>query len=177
MLNATLINQASDFDSLPFELTEEAIKLMKDVVIRNDSQAKKIILLLTGVWPTDDHEKPFILLPWSPLNKTISDVSAVNLAQIATQWVLNTLASTILLLDSRSWELFKLKYPQPCSQYLLKGDVFLGWLSLKANPYIFQGFAKKRERARTVFRRMNASARNISPIILKYNARKQFRGF
>lgn len=122
MLDTTLINQASDFDSLPFELIEDAVEFMKDIVIRNDSQAKKIVLLLTGVWPTHDLEKPLVLLPWSPMKETITDISAVDLAQIALQWVLDRLASTVLLLDSKSWELFKQKYPQPCSQYLLKGD-------------------------------------------------------
>ena len=121
MLDTTLINKASKLDSLPFELLEDAVKFMKDVVIRNDSQAKKILLLLTGVWPTHDLAKPLVLLPWSPLNETITDVSAIDLAQTATQWVLDRLASTVLLLDSKSWELFKHKYPQPCSQYLLKG--------------------------------------------------------
>lgn len=125
MLDITLISQTSEFNSLPFGTTEEAVKFMKDVIIGNDSQAQKIVLLLTGVWPTSDLEKPYVLLPWSPLYETITDVSAADLAQIATQWVLDRLASNVLSLDSISWELFKQKYPLPCLQYLLKGDFFL----------------------------------------------------
>ena len=123
MLGSTLNHQASEFDSLPFELTEEAIKFIKDAILRDDSQAKRIMLLLTGVWPTKNLEKPYVLLPWSPLFETINDISAVNLTQIATQWILDGLASTIIFLDSISWTLLKQKYRQPCPQYLLKGNV------------------------------------------------------
>lgn len=123
---------------------------MKDIVIRNDSQAKKIVLLLTGVWQTHDLEKPFVLLPWSPLNETITDVSAADLAQIATQWVLDRLASTVLVLDSKSWELFKHKYPQPCSQFVLKGD--FAWLAFHSSRFLyFPGFCHKKRNGEDCF--------------------------
>lgn len=122
MLDVTLNHQDFEFDSLPFGPIEEAIELIKDVVIRDDSQAIRIILLLAGVWRTDDLAKPYALLPWSPLTETIPDFSAVNLAHIATQRILDGVASAVLYLDSTSWTLFKQKYPRPCPQYLLKGD-------------------------------------------------------
>lgn len=115
-------------DSLPFELIEEAINFSKDIILRDDSEAKRTVFLITGVLLTKDPEKPFVLLPWSPLSETITDASAVDLAQMATQWVLNRLASAVLLLDSKSWDLFKQKYPRRCLQYLSKGDVV--WLNI-----------------------------------------------
>lgn len=124
ILNPTLIQQASEFNSLPFGLIEEAISFGKDVVLRDDNQAKKIVMLLTGVWPTNDLEKPFVVLPWSPLNEKITEVSAVDLTQTATQWVLNGLASTVLSLESVSWDLFKQKHPRRCFQYLSKGKLY-----------------------------------------------------
>ena len=127
MLDTTLISKASEFDSLPLGLIEEATKFSKDVVLREGSQAKRTMLLLTGVWPTNGLEKPYVLLPWSPLHATVREAGAVNLPQTATQWVLDKVASTVLLLDSVSWELYKQKYPPACLQYLLKGDYI--WLS------------------------------------------------
>lgn len=145
MLNSAFIHKAEDFDSLPFELIEEAITFIKNAVLRDDSQSQRIILLLTGLWPTNDLEKPYVLLPWSPLYGTVNEVSAVDQAHIATQWVLNKLASTVILLDSMSWELFKQKYPPPCLQYLLKGDVV--WLIIYlADSYTFAGFCQRKKR-------------------------------
>lgn len=104
-------------------MIQEAIKVSKDLALKGDSKARRTILLLTGVWTTNDPKKPSILLPWSPLHKTIVDASAVDVTQIAKQWVLNRLASAILALDMKADELFKKKHPLRCSQYLLKGKV------------------------------------------------------
>jgi hypothetical protein len=115
--------QASDLDVLPFKMIQEAIKVSKDLALKGDSKARRTILLLTGVWTTDDSKKPSFLLPWSPLREAITDASAVDLTQTAKQWVLDRLASAILALDIKADELFKKKHPLRCSQYLLKGKI------------------------------------------------------
>lgn len=49
ILNTIEIHRASDLDTLPFEMIQEAVKFSKDLAIKGDSKAKRTIFLLTGV--------------------------------------------------------------------------------------------------------------------------------
>lgn len=109
-------------NTLPLELVREATKFSKELATKEDSEANRTVLLLAGVWVTNDLKKPFVLLPWSPLRETAADARAVDLAQMAKQWVLNRFASAILLLDTSAREFFKQEYPLRCVKYLVKGD-------------------------------------------------------
>lgn len=123
ILNIIGIHRASDLDTLPFEIIQEAIKFSKDLAIKGDSKARRTIFLLTGVWTTDDSKMPSVLLPRSPFRKAITDASAVDVTQVAKRWLLNRLAIAILALDIKVDELFKKKYPLRCLQYFVKRRV------------------------------------------------------
>jgi len=104
-------------------MIQDAIKVSKDITLKGDSKARRTTLLLTGIWTTNGLKTPSVLLPWSPLREAINDASAVDLTQMAMQWVLGRLASAMLALETKADELFKKKHPLRCPQYLSKGKV------------------------------------------------------
>ena len=93
----------------------------------------------------NDSKRPPFLLTWSPLRTAIADASAVDVRQIAEQWVLDRFASTILALDIKLRELFKKKHPIRCWKYELKGKVLR--LVIRFSMFLFSaGFCSKRGR-------------------------------
>lgn len=83
----------------------------------------KTLLLLTGIWITNDSRVPFIKLPWSPLFDDNTGVSQNSLAKCAIQWMLDELASAVLALNEKALNLFLQKHPLRCLEFLVKGKI------------------------------------------------------
>jgi hypothetical protein len=113
------ITQPSSWAELPFEIVNEAINTVKDLFVRAESDARSIVLLLTGVFNMDG--KAYVLLPWSPLHEISTDIVAGDYPQLAKTWLLDKMASAILVLDEKARELWKMEWPPRCVQFLAKG--------------------------------------------------------
>ena len=127
-----------------------------------------------GVWTINDSKSPPFLLGWSPLRTAVPDAGTVDLMQIAKQWILDRLASTILALDTKLRELFAKKHPARCWQYHLKGINLR--LVIHCNMYLFSvAFCWKRGRGEDcllLHKRLNAA--DFSVIIEVYLTSKKF---
>lgn len=108
---------------LPFEIIQEAINFSEKLALRDDSGAKKILFLIAGVWRSENPDEPLVLLSWSPLQGKVPSAGAVDLLSVAKQWVLDGLASAMILLDEKASELFNKESPSRyCWNHLSKGE-------------------------------------------------------
>lgn len=81
----------------------------------------KSLLLLTGIWTTNDSRAPFYKLPWSPVCDDNTDAPDYNLRKCAIQWMLDQLASAVLALNKKAFDFFLQKHPRRCQEFLIKG--------------------------------------------------------
>jgi hypothetical protein len=106
---------------LPFEIVEEAINTVKDLFVRAENDTWSTVLLLTGIFNVDG--KTHVLLPWSPLREISTDIVARDYPQLAKTWLLDKMASTMLALDKKARELWKMEWPVRCALFLTKGRI------------------------------------------------------
>lgn len=121
ILNATAIIQATSLDNLPLELMQEAISFARALTLEKDTDALKTLLLLAGLWNPISGKEPSIVLPWSPLREVLKNISNADRTKFVMQQVLDGLVSAILALDTKARELWKLKWPTRCVQFLTVG--------------------------------------------------------
>lgn len=121
ILGATAITQVTSFDDLPFEMVQEAVDFAKNLILEKDSNTLSTVLLLTGLWKPRNGKGSFIMLPWSPLRETLTDVSNLDPTTVAMQGFLDRLVSAILALDRKTRELWKEKWPKRCVQFMTVG--------------------------------------------------------
>lgn len=118
ILGLTAMSKESSLDDLPFEAVLEAIRTIKDLVLKSDGQAQSTILLVTGLWKFSDAQDKYLLLPWSPLDNPLTDIQILDAPRVAKQWILDKLASAMLQLDSMTREKWNQKWPSRCLQFL-----------------------------------------------------------
>ncbi len=95
-----------------------AIEVILDIASRKEARAKKMTLLLAGIWQTDDVPRKYVTLPWSPLSKGgIEDYQGDPVLE-ARRWVLEQTVSAFLTLDIIARDLWRLKWPVKCLQHL-----------------------------------------------------------
>ena len=121
ILDATVITRTTSFDQLPFEMMQEAVKLAKDLLDNDPNSALRTLMILTGVWKSDLSKERFILLPWSPLHETLEHTNDVIISEVAKKWFLDRLVIAVLTMDSKARELWKLRWPTRCVQFLTVG--------------------------------------------------------
>lgn len=121
ILGLTAMSEESSLDDLPFEAFLEAIRTIKDLVLKSDGQAQSAFLLLTGLWKFSDAQDRYHLLPWSPLNGSLTHTRILDGLKVAKQWILDELASAILVLNAKGRDLWKEKWPRCCVQFMTIG--------------------------------------------------------
>ena len=121
LLALTSMFSESSLDLLPFEAISEAICIVKDLVLKSDGQAQSTILLLTGLWKFSDAQDRYLLLPWSPLDRSMTDIRILDALELAKRFILDKLASAILALDAKVRDLWKEKWPESCVQFMTIG--------------------------------------------------------
>ena len=118
ILNPIAITNSTNMDDLPFEMMQEAINLARDLILDKDGEALETALLLTGIWKSKKAKGGFIVLPWSPLRQTLTDVSKSDPTGVAMQQVLDPLVFAILELDTKARYLWKVKWPTGCVHFM-----------------------------------------------------------
>ena len=130
------IAQAATLNEIPYEMIQQAIKILRDLALKDDRLAWSTTLLLLGLWENNNPQEPYVLLPWSPLRQTLSRSHTVDFPRMAKQWVLDQMASAILALDIKARNLWRLKWPVRCVQFLVKGSPAKNPLSFSEGTYI-----------------------------------------
>ncbi len=118
ILDATQITRVTNLDDLPFEMMQRAVKFTKDLAGDGTGGALRILLLLAGLWRSDSTKGQYILLPWSPLRETISELSTFDVPEVAKKWFLDKFVDAVLAMDTAARELWKLKWPTRCVHFL-----------------------------------------------------------
>lgn len=98
-----------------------ASEVVLNLASRDGELAKPRMLLLAGVWQTDDVPKKYIPLPWSPLCEAGNDNYQGDAVLEARKWILEQTASAFLTLDSIARDLWRSKWPVHCLQHLHHG--------------------------------------------------------
>lgn len=113
------ISEPPSLAELPLEVVEQAVHTVKDHFAGAENDAWSAVLLLSGVFNVDS--KTYVLLPWSPLYEISKDIVAENYPRLAKEWVLEKMASAILVLDEKARELLRIEWPARCPRFLVKG--------------------------------------------------------
>ena len=122
IIDATAVPRISKLDDIPFEMMRQAVGIAKDLVLKHDGHARSAIFVLTGIWTFGQPMERFILLPWSQIQSTLTDLSTINTLQdAAKKWFLDKFASATLALDSRARTLWNSKWRTRCQTYLATG--------------------------------------------------------
>ena len=118
------MSELDDFDNIPILFITLAIALTKKIEIEDNKAAWSMILVAAGVW-IGDEDRNLVVLPWSPLQETLSGVTTERLRITVKQWVLSRLSSMILSFETKARGLFMTKWPYHCSQFLISGGCVL----------------------------------------------------
>ena len=121
IIDATAVPKISKLDDMPFEIMQNAIRTVMDLVLKNDRNALSIVFVLTGVWAHGDRQERYVLLPWSPLYGITTNLNTTDLPHAAKKWALDKVASTILALDTRARVLWNSKRRIRCPNHLTTG--------------------------------------------------------
>ena len=121
ILNGTSIARATNLDDLPLEMMQEVILFVRALTLDKNGDALKTVSLLTGLWKPRNGKERFIVLPWSPIRKILTDVGRADPTGIIVKQVLDRLVPAILALDMRARILWKEKWPIRCVQFMTFG--------------------------------------------------------
>ena len=98
-----------------------ASEVIQNLALREGERAKKMTLLLAGIWQTDGVPRKYIPLPWSPLCKVgIGDYHGDAVLE-ARNGILEQIASAFLTLDNIARDLWRSKWPVQCLYHLHRG--------------------------------------------------------
>ncbi|KAL9606788.1 MAG: hypothetical protein Q9179_000078 [Wetmoreana sp. 5 TL-2023] len=122
LLNRALVEDVEQLREVPFQALQAALNMAKYLSSSAESCQNPLALLLTGVLKIEHKATHFVLLSWSPLRAAASKVRTDEYPRVATQWLLERIASVILTLDTKSRDLWRLEWPVRCVNYLTFGS-------------------------------------------------------
>ena len=115
------IARISTLDALPFEMMQEAVRVSKDLVLKEDPGACSAVALITGLWKTQHTQGEDMFLPWSPIPNRMIGVKSSDRPGVARQWVLDKIAAAVQALHLRARDLWDVKWPTRCVRFLTRG--------------------------------------------------------
>ena len=121
VVDTSAVSKVSKLEEMPFEMMQDSVRLIQDLVLKNDEHVVSILFVLAGVWTLGDANERYVLLPWSPLKETITRCSATDIARAAKRWAFDKFASTVLTLDSKAKVLWNSRWRVRCQDYLTIG--------------------------------------------------------
>ena len=112
------------FDRIPFDILSHAIKLISVQPINPQSIVGQAVLLLSGVFQSLDAQRKYTIRAWSPLNTVDQPMQfePSQLAEAAMRLTVDLVTGAILPVHETMKELFRAKWPTPCSFYLVNGS-------------------------------------------------------
>ena len=122
LLDRALVEDIEQLREVPFRILQAALNMAKYLSSSAESSQNPLALLLTGVLEIDRKANHFVLLSWSPLRTAAPKVRTDEYPQVATQWLLERIASVILAFDAKSRDLWRLEWPMRCANYLTFGS-------------------------------------------------------
>ena len=121
IFNHRNLARISTFDALPLDMMRGITQFAKDLIIKDTPQAQAIVLLVTGSWRFHDSPEQRIWLPWSPILQNDNNITKTDFLRVSKQWILQTISSAVLALESRISELWSVKWPERCVRFLVWG--------------------------------------------------------
>ncbi|KAL8732005.1 MAG: hypothetical protein Q9181_004094 [Wetmoreana brouardii] len=122
LLDCALVEDVEQLREVPFQTLQAALNMAKYLSSSAESCQNPIALLLTGVLKIEHKANHFVLLSWSPLRAAAPNVRTDEYPRVATQWLLERIASVILAFDTKSRDLWRLEWPVRCVNYLTFGS-------------------------------------------------------
>lgn len=121
LFNLNLLKKVSRLADVPFDAIDTALRLASNVSSLSERNRDPVVLLLTGVMEVDQETKPFILLPWSPLDKGAANFSVNAYPRLANEWFLLNFGQMVLQLDEHLKSLCKSEWRVKCVYFLTQG--------------------------------------------------------
>ena len=110
-----------DLNTVPFDIVDEAVKIVTDVLSKPTGDVLLVVLLLVGLFKLEGIAGGYSLLPWSPLPENHTESSAEKHTGLAISWLVDKMSSAILQVDKKLRNLWDLKWPRRCQQVLTTG--------------------------------------------------------
>lgn len=122
ILNRALVEDVEQLREAFFRILQTALNLAKHLSSSAESCQTPLALLLTGVLEIDHKANHFILLSWSLLRTAAPKAKTDEYPRLATQWLLERIASVILAFDAKLRDLWRLEWPVRCVNYVTLGS-------------------------------------------------------
>ena len=122
LLDQALVEDIEQLREVPFQTLQAALNIAKYLSSSAESCQNLLALLFTGVLEIDRKANRFVLLSWSPLRTAAPKIRDNEYPRVATQWLLERIASVILAFDAKSRDLWRLEWPVRCVNYLTFGS-------------------------------------------------------
>ena len=121
IIDTKTVTQVSNLDDMPFELMQQAVGTVKDLILKEDKQMQSITFVLTGIWTLSGPPKSCVLLPWSPFYRNLTDLTTANVLRVVKKWIVDKIASTMLAVDRKARVLWNSKWRARCVYHLTTG--------------------------------------------------------
>ena len=121
VIDPRFITHIPHYDALPFEMLQDMVTFAKRLIFEENVLDWMPLLLPLGFYKSADNPERYIKLPWSPLDE--NDGGAKEIKRAARRRLLDGIASTIVVFDSRAKTLWSLKWPRRCFQFLRRGEI------------------------------------------------------
>ena len=121
IIDTKTVTQVSKLDDMPFELMQQAVRILKDLILREDKQMLSVTFILTGIWTLSGPPKNYVLLPWSPFYGNMTDLTTTNVLLVVKKWIVDKIASTMLAVDHKTRVLWNSKWRARCVHHLTTG--------------------------------------------------------
>ena len=121
IIDTVTVTQVSKIYEMPLELMQQAVGIVKDLVLKEDKQALSAVFIVTGIWTLSGPQKSYVLLPWSPFYDNLTDLTVTNLSRVVEKWIVDKIASTTLIVDTKARVLWSSNWRPRCVHHLATG--------------------------------------------------------
>ncbi|KAI4257414.1 MAG: hypothetical protein L6R42_005670, partial [Xanthoria sp. 1 TBL-2021] len=118
VLDPDSLRSISSFDVLFSATLQQAIAVVKDILIGEVEQVSRAILTVCGVWKTGNSHRPYVVQAWSPLSKVPPLTASDGIVSAAKAWVVLRFSKAIFALHDISKHLWRVESPLRCAQFL-----------------------------------------------------------
>ncbi|KAL8749312.1 MAG: hypothetical protein Q9199_007761 [Rusavskia elegans] len=92
VLDSDSLRSISSFDVLLSATLQQAIAVVKDILIGEVKQVSRAILTVCGVWKTGNSHRPYVVQAWSPLSEGVPLTASDGIVSAAKAWVVHLLS-------------------------------------------------------------------------------------
>ncbi|KAL8777340.1 MAG: hypothetical protein Q9213_007903 [Squamulea squamosa] len=118
ILDPELISKSASFEVLLSRAVQQAITIIKDILIADIARVSREILIVCGVWEIRNSKRSYVIQAWSPLAKELPPTAPEELVSSAKAWVTLRFGQSIQALNVKSKDLWGQASPLRCARFL-----------------------------------------------------------